>query len=79
MHAAKNSATIARARKNYRLARERLKAAHEALIDARPFPPGIFSKPTRAEKAAERRYDAATSSLNKRIAILRKATEGTEP
>jgi hypothetical protein len=56
-----------------------LRSAHEAVIDARQSPLDLLSKPTRKEVLAQRRYDAATKELDKRIAILRKATYGTEP
>lgn len=70
---------VTRARHHYQVARERLRSAHEAVIDARQSPLDLLSKPTRKEVLAQRRYDAATKELDKRIAILRKATYGTEP
>ena len=70
---------LVRARNNYIAARARLRAAHDAIIDARPFPPDLLSKRSQKELLAEQEYDAATRALDRHIATLRKVSEGTEP
>jgi hypothetical protein len=70
---------VARARSHYQAARARLRAALDAVGTMRQFPPDLLSKITPPMVRAEREYDAATKELNKRIAILRKASHGMEP